>query len=199
MIAEVLSALLIKYHATRVHERYWGESDADRHARIARIAAANVRACQDVKLPGRWTFAGCLALLTTTEEWESGLERAVHSGERRGPAGELCLVQLHHNVTRPGAIRDIDYQISEEEWASLGGLDEAATYRCAFAGAKVLMSHAARCVPFAGDSWWSAAQIFAEYHHPSNTCAAVVSTMSSHRGMTYSLLYRKLLMATGGG
>jgi hypothetical protein len=103
-------------------------------------------------------------------------------------------------VTVPGAIRDPDYQITEEEWASLGGLDADATNRCAFAGAKVLMYHVSRCaIPFAADSWWSAARVFAEYHHPSNECRASVSTMSSHRGMTYAMTYRKILLLTGGG
>lgn len=193
-LAEAILAGLLKYHATRVPERYWGESHVEREARISRIAEANVHACRTVKLPGRWTFGGCLALLQTVEQWESGLERSVHSGEKRGPAGEICLVQLHHRVTAPEAIHDPDYKVTEEEWESLGGLDIDATRRCAFAGAKILMYHASRCrIPFAADSWWMAARIFAEFHHPDNECHATILPMSSHRGMTYASIYRRLL------
>jgi hypothetical protein len=199
-VVEAVAAMLLKYHATRVHERYRGEDEPARKARIERIADADVRACRTVKIPKRWTFAGCLSLLMAAEQWESGLQREVHSGELRGPAGEICLVQLHRNVTRTGAIRDPDYQIGEEEWESLGGLDADASYRCAFAGAKVLMYHVSRCaIPFAADSWWSAALVFAEYHRPANDCRAHVSPMSSQRGMTYAVTYRKLLLVSGGG
>ena len=193
-LAEALLAMLLKFHTTRVPERYWGESGLEREARISRIAESEVYACRKVKLPGRWTFGGCLALLQTVERWESGLERGVHSGEKRGPAGEICLVQLHHRVTAPDAIHDPDYKITEEEWESLPGLDIDATRRCSFAGAKILMYHVSRCsIPFSADSWWTAARIFAEYHHPANDCHAVVLPMSSHRGMTYAMIYRRLL------
>lgn len=199
-VSIVLTAMLLKYHATRVHERYWGETGEDRKARIERIATSDVRACQTVKLPGSWTFAGCLAALVMVEEWESGLERGVHAGEKKGPGGELCLIQANHRVTRPGAIRNPDYQVTEEEWESLPGLDQEATDRCAFAGAKILMYHASRCpITFAGDSWWMGARLAAEYHLPSNDCKAVVLPMHSHRGMTYASVYRKLLLPTGGG
>ncbi len=199
-VVTALSALLLHYHTTRVHERYWGESGAEREARIGRIADADVRACHDVKLPGHWTVAGCLAALTMVEEWESGLERGVHSGEKTGPSGELCLVQAHHRVTLPGAIRDPDYQITEDEWKSTTGLDAESTYRCALVGAKILMSHVSRCsIPFAGDSWWMAARLAAEYHHPSNDCKAIIEPMHSHRGMTYASVYRKILLPSGGG
>jgi len=193
-LSEALLALLLKYHAGRVAERYWGESHEARRERIGRIAAGNIRACRRVKLPGRWSRGGCLALLTTVEEWESGLERSVHEGTKRGPAGEACLAQLHRSVYREGAIRDPDYQVTKEEWENSAGLDEEATDRCTFAGAKVLMYHASRCsIRFEADSWWMAARIFAEYHHPSSECRATVLPMSSKRGMTYSIIYRKLL------
>lgn len=199
-VTVALATLLLKYHATRVHERYWGETGEARKARIERIAVSDVRACRRVKLPGRWTFAGCLAALVMVEEWESGLERGVHAGEKKGPAGELCLVQLHHRVTFPGAIRDPDYQITEDEWQHTVGLDQESTDACAFAGAKVLMYHVSRCVmPFAGDSWWAGAKLAAEFHHPSNVCRATVEPMHSHRGMTYAHVYRRLLLPAGGG
>lgn len=130
-LAEALLSLLLKYHAGRVAERYWGESHEARRERLGRIAASNIRACHRVKLPSRWTPGGCLALLTVAEEWESGLERSVHEGHKRGPAGEACLVQLHPSVYRERAIHDPDYQITKEEWESLPGLDEEATDRCA--------------------------------------------------------------------
>jgi hypothetical protein len=191
---DALAAMLLKYHAGRVHERYWGESPSERRGRISLIARANIAACRRVKLPGRWSPGGCLALLVTVEEWESGLERGVHEGTKRGPAGEACLVQLHPSVYRQGAIRDPDYRVTKEEWESLPGLGEEATEACAFAGAKVLMYHVERCsVPFSADSWWAAARVFAEYHHPSGECRAHVLPMSSRRGMTYASIYRKLL------
>lgn len=199
-LATALSALLIKYHTTRVHERYWGETNVERKARIERIADANIRACRTVKLPKRWTVAGCLAALVMVEEWESGLERGVHAGEKRGPGGEVCLVQVNRRATRPGAIRDPDYQITEEEFEGLPGIDQDATDRCALAGAKILMYHASRCpILFAGDSWWMGARLAAEYHLPSNDCHAIILPMHSHRGMTYASVYRKILLPAGGG
>jgi hypothetical protein len=198
-LAEALLSMLLKFHTSRVPERYWGESKPEREARISRIAESEVYACRKVKLPGRWTFGGCLALLQTAQRWESGLERSVHSGEKRGPAGEICLSQLHPSVYRPGAIHDPDYQITEDEWNSLAGLDVDATRRCSFAGAKVLMYQVSRCsIPFSADSWWTAAKIFAEFHHPANDCRANVLPMSSQRGMTYAMIYRKILPVIDG-
>jgi hypothetical protein len=199
-VVTALSVLLLKYHTTRVHERYWGETSDERKGRIGRIADGDVRACHDVKLARGWTFAGCLAALTMVEEWESGLERGVHAGEKKGPGGELCLTQINHRVTLHGAIRDPDYQITEDEWQSLPGLDAEATYRCALAGVKILMYHASRCsIRFEGDSWWMGARLASEYHLPSNDCHAIVLPMHSHRGMTYASVYRKLLLPSGGG
>lgn len=191
-LPEALLAMALKYHTTRVPERYWGESHAAREARISRIVESEVYACRKVKLPGRWTFGGCLALLHTVQRWESGLLRTVHSGEKRGPGGEMCLSQIHHLAV--GKAHDPDYLITEEEWQSLAGLDVDATRRCSFAGAKALMYHVSRCsIPFAADSWWTGARVFAEYHLPANDCHAVVLPMSSKRGMTYAMIYRKLL------
>jgi hypothetical protein len=199
-VVTALAALLLKYHTTRVHERYWGETGDERKGRIARIADGDVRACRDVKLARGWTFAGCLSAVVMVEEWESGLERGVHAGEKKGPGGELCLTQINHRATLAGAIRDPDYQITEDEWQSLPGLDAEATYRCALAGAKILMYHAKRCsITFEGDSWWMGARLAAEYHLPSNDCKAIVLPMHSHRGMTYASVYRKLLLPSGGG
>lgn len=199
-LSEALLALLLRYHTGRVNRLYWDETLAERDARIARIVIGDVRACQNVKLPKTWTVAGCLAAVVMVEEWESGLERGVHSGEKRGPGGEVCLAQLNHRVTLAGAIRDPDYQITEEEWQTLPGLDQEATDQCALAAAKVLMYHASRCpITFAGDSWWMGARLAAEYHHPSNTCTTIVLPMHSHRGMTYASVYRKILLSAGGG
>ncbi len=191
-----LFTLMLAYHDKRVPERYWGESDDARHARVQRIVDANIRACEEAPIPG-WPIEACLALLETAEQFESGLERKVHSGEKKGKGGELCLVQVHERATREVADYVDRFYISKEEWKSLPGLDEEATYRCARAGWKIMSKHITRChVHFDGASWSMAAKVFAEYHRPSPYCRALWGPTISDRGGNYARVYRKLVKAT---
>lgn len=188
--------LLLAYHDKRVPERYWGETNDERHARIHRIADQDVRVCDEHPLPG-YPIEACLALLMTIEQWESGLERGVHEGTKRGPGGELCLVQIHERATRDVADYDERFYITKEEWRALPGLDDESTYRCAWAGWKTLSKHITRChVRFDGASWTMAAKVFAEFHRPSPYCRAVWSATISQRGATYARIYRELRKAT---
>jgi hypothetical protein len=190
-----LFTLMLAYHDKRVPERYWGESDADRHARIQRIVDVNIRVRDEAPILG-FPIEACLSLLTTAEQWESGLERKVHAGEKKGPGGELCLVQVHERATREVADYVDRFYITKDEWKSLPGLDEEATYRCARAGWKIMSKHITRChIRFDGASRSMASNIYAEYHTPSNNCRALWGKTISERGVTYTIIYRKLVKA----
>lgn len=190
-----LFTLMLAYHDKRVPERYWGETNDERHARIQRIVDANIRVCEEFPLP-TWPIEACLALLVTVEQFESGLERKVHSGEKKGPGGELCLVQIHERATREVADYDGQFYISKEERLALPGLDEEATYRCVRAGWRILSKHITRChIRFDGVSWSMAARIFAEFHRPSPYCRALWGPTISDRGGNYARVYRKLVKA----
>lgn len=190
-----LFTLMLAYHDKRVPEQYWHESDADRRARIQRIVDAEIRVCQEAPVPG-FPLEACLALNVTVAQWESGLLREVHSGEKKGPGGELCFVQVHERATRDVAIYVDRFHITKEEWRSLPGLDEEATYRCARAGWKIMSKHIGRCsIRFDGASRSMASNLYAEYHRPHPYCHALWGPTITERGVTYVRIYQKLKRA----
>lgn len=134
------------------------------------ISEQTVRACREEfpagGFPGGLPEPECVALLTTLERWESGLWVTVHSGERKGPGGETCLVQIDR---RASEVPNPRFRVTRAEWETLAGLDPAATLRCLRAGVRILGWHAKRCgIVWKGSGYFGGqAQIlFAEYHRP---------------------------------
>jgi hypothetical protein len=192
LLTEALFLLLLGYHSVHVNPAWRHEADEDRRARIHDIAEAVVAACKgEIDLMPGWPLAGCVALEATAAKWESGFRVEIHSGEEKGPAGELCLNQLHRTVS---LIPNAKYRVTREEWLATPGLGLESTERCTFAGVKVLAWHVHRCkIRYEGGGWWPAVQIFSEYHHPSQTCGAVALPMSTRRALSYQYLLRGLL------
>jgi hypothetical protein len=135
-----------------------------------------------------WTFEQCVALVGAGAKWESGLVREVHSGDRRGPAGERCLLQLHRLVS---AVPDPKYRVTPEELAATVGLSAEATYHCALAGVKTFAWQIHRC-RIHGNEFTAAAAAFSLYHHPSTNCEYVLSGMPAMRAKSYRALLAKL-------
>ncbi len=99
----------------------------DRWATIARVTS---RVCHDPppawKL--RWGVLGCIRGVATIARHESAYWRAVHEGKLRGPAGEVCLLQIHPVVTNALGI----------DPETLVGIDAASTERCLRVGVELL-------------------------------------------------------------
>lgn len=190
---ELLFAIFQHYYDVRVPPRYRHETDAAKDERIHNVPVAIDEACRVNPLQASlgWTHASCMALAATVVQWESGLLEDVHSGAKLGPARERCLFQIHRKAL---AVPDPKYRISKEQWDSLTGTDLAATTRCADAGVKILAWHVHRCrIKYEGGGWVAASLIFAEYHRPSVVCRAVLTPMSSRRGVSYATLLKKLV------
>lgn len=188
---ELASRLLVdfvKYGVSRNPNPTDETLDA-RSERYALIAESIVQACQNNPWPG-WSLAGCVALSATAAKWESGLLRSVHEGSLKGPAGELCLFQLHRFVT--GIPRE-PWRISREEWLATPGLDAVHTYNCTDAGVRALGWQIARCqIRPEGGSWYPGSRIFQMYHLPNGGCVSMISEMSGTRGRSYQSLLWKL-------
>lgn len=178
---KTLLALLVAYYNVRVPEHMRHETPAQISDRFEMILESIDRACSEFPLDG-WSHEECVVLGTTAVKWESGLLPAVHSGEKRGPSGEVCLFQIH-----PGAVAgDPAYRVTHEEWLKLPGLDAASTQACANAGIKTIAWHIHRCHFVSGDKdWYAAALVFAEYHQPSATCVSTLSGMNLKRARDY--------------
>ena len=177
---KALLALLVVYYNSRVPEYLRHETPAETDDRLKMIVESIDRACDEHPLEG-WSHDGCVALGVTAAKWESGFLPSVHSGEKRGPSGEVCLFQIH-----PGAVAgDPAYRVTREEWLSLPGTDPKSTLACAVAGIKTLAWHIHRC-HFNDEERYTAALVFAEYHQPTQTCAAMPSRMSFARATDYA-------------
>lgn len=175
-----LLALLVVYYNSRVPEYLRHETPEATGDRLEMILESIDHACDEHPLDG-WSHEACVALGVTAAKWESGFLPAVHSGEKRGPSGEVCLFQIH-----PGAVAgDPAYRVSHEEWLSLPGTDPKATQACANAGIKTLAWHIHRC-RFNNEDRYTAALVFAEYHQPTQACAAMPSRMSFMRATDYA-------------
>jgi len=187
---EFLAALLFTYHTTRVPPQYRHETEDARQTRIRTIAQAQVEECIENRIPG-WPLKACVALGTTIAQWESGLLEEVHSGAKKGPAGEVCLFQLHRAVT---AIPDKHYRITKEELEQSTGTDLDHTRMCVRLGMRIVRWHIKRCaIKYEGGGWSNTIALFAEYHHPDTYCHAYPLAMSSARAMSYQSLLHKLL------
>lgn len=177
---KALLALLVAYYNSQVPPYMRHESELETNDRIELIVASIDRACDEHPLDG-WSHEACVALGVTAAKWESGFLPSVHSGEKRGPSGEVCLFQIH-----PGAVAgDPAYRVTHEEWLTLPGTSAEATQACANAGIKTLAWHIHRC-HFNNEDRYSAALVFAEYHQPTQTCAAMPSRMSFMRATDYA-------------
>jgi hypothetical protein len=188
---EQLTALLIDYYAARTQAPV---SEADRE-RLAVIARANLEECDENPIPG-YPRKACLAFLTNTEQWESGLKAGTHSGAVRGGAGERCLMQLHRTVT---AIPSAKYRITRAEWEGVEGVDLEHTRNCVRLGMRVARWHIFRCgLRYEPGGWIQIAQLYNEYHRPSARCRAVPSPLSGRRAMAYEALVRKIGRMEGG-
>jgi hypothetical protein len=200
-LAAALALSLIKYHATRVPEHMRGETEPERVARITLIAEKVVEACEIEKFPKGfgWTKLGCVVLEATAIKWESGLLREVHSGEKLGPGGEVCLNQLHRTVVM---ISDQRHAITADELAASVGLGPEPTLQCLRLGVRVLGLHVRRHrILMEKGGYWSASLVFREYHRPTTTgidppVFYAPSPMDVKRGMSFQLLYRQLAQAT---
>jgi len=182
---EKLFAIILIYHTVRVPTLYRHEPEDTRQTRLHVIAQSIVEECTENPIPG-WPFRACVTLATTIPQWESGFVEAVHSGAKVGPAGEVCLYQLHRSVVH---IPNPTYRITKEELAATLGTDYEHTRNCVRLGMRVARWHVHRCsFHYRNDSQW----FFAEYHHPSVKCNAYVSAMSRDRGRSYGKLLAKL-------
>ena len=120
------------------------ESEAEGMARYALIARAiaNVVAAPPAPWKHSWSRVELGRALVTIARHESAFWRPVHAGALRGPAGEVCLVQVHPITA---AKLGIDLE-------SLVGVDLAATERCLRVGAELLAR--ARLMCGAGERGW---------------------------------------------
>lgn len=166
-----------------------GENIDERSERYAQIAESIVKACRNHPWPG-WPLEGCVALSSTAAKWESGLLRSVHEGGLKGPAGELCLFQLHRLIVR---VPDESWRVTREEWLKTTGLDREATDMCADAGVRSLGWQVKRCsIKYEGGGWYQAGRVFQAYHLPNSGCPIMISEMSGKRGRSYQSLLWKI-------
>ncbi len=192
VIADKLYDDLLAYHAWRVDSAHRHETEEARQERIRWVSDGIPRACADnadlfdTKLG--WTFTQCVAFGATMAKWESGLMMEVQAGTRKGPAGELCLFQLHRLVS---AVPDPKYRVTPEELAATVGLDAEAAYRCAYAGVKTIAWQIHRC-RLRADDFTAPAAAFSLYHHPDQHCEFVLSGMPTDRARGYRALLTKL-------
>jgi hypothetical protein len=189
--ADALSEELFRYHTHRVDVAHrHGETEGARKERMRWIGDGIVAACETVPLERKlgWRPLDCVALAAIMAEWESGLMIQVQSGEKRGPAGEIGLWQLHRFVS---AVPNASYRVSPQDLKDMVGLSPVATVLQALGGVKTIGWHVHRCQLHRSDVW-TVARIFAEYHHPSVKCNAVVDTMSMQRSASYRNLLHRL-------
>lgn len=169
---DLLFGLLLAFHSAHVGPSYRNEPEDERLVRLHDIAQADVEACkahplwyQKGKKKIEWPLEGCVGWLATAQEWESGLLVEVHSGARRGKAGEIGLSQLDRHIV---LIPDRRWAISRQEWTKVGGTDLEATRRSAELTVRVAGWHVYRCgIQYKGGARGQIARLFAEYHHPS--------------------------------
>jgi hypothetical protein len=180
----ILTKLLIDYHSGRVVPEWRHETEESRIARIERIARSNIRACE-LQPIGRFQFDECMALVSTLQKFESGLILEVHSGEKRGKAGEMCLGQLHRTVTK---VPD-KHRITPEELQATVGLSQDATNTCSLGIAKVFAHHSHRCTIDPHRSWLDVAVLFAEYHNPGQCLG---STAAGKRARAYQTMVNQI-------
>lgn len=187
---EKLYDSLLSYHTKRVNVNYRHETESEREARIRTIAEAIAKACEDFPLDRKlgWTTNQCIVLASTMAKWESGLIKEVHEGNKKGPAGELCLFQLHRGIAN---IPDPVYRTSEAERLLTVGTDPESTLRCATAGVKTIAWQIHRCSLTAGD-FTAPAKMFEQYHWPDVNCTFRFNGMSSDRAASYRSLLAKL-------
>lgn len=194
-VPDRLAEILIKYHGQRVDSAHIhkNENEEERQARIRIVAEQIDIACNehpfDVSLG--WTHVQCDALASAAAQWESGLLEDVHSGAKRGPAGERCLFQLHRYVS---AVPNPKYRVTPEELVATTGTGVEATHTCAVAGVKTLGWQIHRCRLRAGD-FVSAAAAFSLYHHPTVNCEYVLSGMPAARARSYRGIEARLRSA----
>jgi len=187
---ETLSGFLSSYYEKRVEQNYRHETAEESAERMGWIANGITEACTEFPFDSKlgWTFNKCVAISTTFALWESGLIKEVHEGTKKGPAGELCLFQLHRFIRM---VPDPVYRVTEEERQATVGLSREATHKCAFAGVKTIAWHIHRCRLRGGDIL-SPSILFEQYHRPKTPCAPDFGTMSSRRASSYRALLYKL-------
>ena len=107
----------------------WGESGDAFKARMGMIAVSVEKGVE--RAPARSRYQLGLAVISVF--WgESRFSPVIHSGEKLGDGGAAICLGQHHRL-----------KLTEDEWRALGGVDEAATVRCAQATASALVS-----------AWW---------------------------------------------
>lgn len=191
LLAAQLFHALLGYHSVKVGSTYKTENRDEQKSRLATIATATVEQCSLHPIE-HMGLVRCVGIVATTAKWESGLLQEIHSGKQRGPAGELCLVQLHRQVVQ---IPHPKWRITHDEWLATPGLDYAATSRCIGLGVRVHGWHAHRCWM----KWHDPVQgrverEFAEYWHPNTGCSAIVQLPSILRAESWRELDEKLRM-----
>jgi hypothetical protein len=127
--------------------------------RIATIAVAIERA--QITLAPKWGRDPRLlgAALATAVIKESGTWESVHSGEKRGGAGEICLVQIHptnRKWVKAGA----------PSFESLGGVGPQSTEWCILSGAHSLVDGSRFCSKRKYRTKWALA-MWTMYHYGS--------------------------------
>jgi hypothetical protein len=196
------------------------ETPAELEERLAGVAEQIVDAAVTVDREARWgrqtglSVVDLVALSLTKAYNESALAYEVHAGVevpgRPSPFGDngraRCFFQLQPSASLVpfAAWRPFE----PEEWISLVGLDDEATSRCARAGVRTLAYHAWRCRKIlrpnvtAGDRYWVAAVVFAEYHRPTEWASPAfcrtTTPQSLRRAHAYQTIRRKIVRGLEG-
>jgi len=130
---------------------------AEEPRRFAVIAVAAQHAVSKVAPKWRRGEKVLLAALLTAATRESGFRQDIHSGELRGKAGEVCLVQIH--PTNPAWKK-----VGAPTFDALGGVGLEATTYCLEAGALSLIQAANYCTARKYRRNWAQA-MWTAYHY----------------------------------
>jgi hypothetical protein len=200
------------------------ETKEERRARLAAVIDKLVHSAARIDEETGWSKKTGLRVLdlvamgVTQAYNESALAYEVHAGVevpgRPSPFGDngraRCFFQLQSSAS---LVPFAEWRPFEpEEWPSLVGLDDEATSRCARAGVRALAYHAWRCRKVlrpnvtAGDRYWVAAVVFAEYHRPTEWASPAfcrtTTPQSLRRAHAYQTIRRKIVLglhAKGAG
>jgi len=118
--------------------------------RIATLAVASAKAHEAIRPRWRWGDAQLMGAIGSGLEHESHLAESVHAGTKRGPAGGICVGQIHHTNglwKRTGA----------PSFEALAGTDLQASTWCLHTVALSLVSGASYCHKRHFYTYWSRA------------------------------------------
>lgn len=127
--------------------------------RVALVAVAVEQQAIQSSSKWRWGTQQLAAAIATAILKESSIWESVHSGEQRGKAGEICLMQIHPK-------NRVWERIGIESFESMGGVDPRSTRNCIAAGTATLVYAANRCYSKNYHRNWAPA-MWTQYHYGS--------------------------------